>query len=151
MKNCTFIYSCGNSLPLSTFPHKCYNWFTTHRSTAKALHSDLQTYKLFLLHGFSCWTIYLRIARLKGHGPYRVPAEKSHAHKCTTWLCLRKCFKKGAKMKLTENGLKGFRIAKLYQQNSGRVNHINFSHNGETLISSSDDESIVIYDCQNSR
>lgn len=38
-------------------------------------------------------------------------------------------------------------MAKVFRENSDRINHIDFAPNGETLISSSDDDSIVIYDC----
>ncbi|CAH3042138.1 unnamed protein product [Porites evermanni] len=50
-------------------------------------------------------------------------------------------------MKLVDNTIRSFRVAKVFRENSDRVNHIDFSPNGETLISSSDDDSIVIYDC----
>ena len=51
-------------------------------------------------------------------------------------------------MKLTENVVKSFRAAKCYKENTQRINSVDFSVQGDTLISSSDDESIVIYDCQ---
>ena len=51
------------------------------------------------------------------------------------------------KMKLVDNTIRSFRVAKVFRENSDRVNHIDFSPNGETLISSSNDDSIVIYDC----
>ncbi|KAI0226736.1 WD repeat-containing protein 82 [Lamellibrachia satsuma] len=53
------------------------------------------------------------------------------------------------KMKLTDALVKNFRVAKVFRENTDRINSIDFSANGETLISSSDDDSIVIYDCQN--
>jgi len=53
------------------------------------------------------------------------------------------------KMKLTDALVKNFRVAKVFRENKDRINSIDFSANGETLISSSDDDSIVIYDCQN--
>ena len=52
-------------------------------------------------------------------------------------------------MKLIDETVRGFRVAKIFRENSDRVSSINFSANGETLISSSDDDSIVIYDCLN--
>ncbi|KAK7102482.1 WD repeat-containing protein 82-like [Littorina saxatilis] len=52
-------------------------------------------------------------------------------------------------MKLTDETVRGFRVAKIFRENTDRVSSINFSANGETLISSSDDDSIVIYDCLN--
>ena len=54
-----------------------------------------------------------------------------------------------SKMKLTDALVKNFRVAKVFRENTDRINSIDFSANGETLISSSDDDSIVIYDCQN--
>ncbi|XP_071512077.1 WD repeat-containing protein 82-like [Diadema setosum] len=51
-------------------------------------------------------------------------------------------------MKLSDQVMKSFQVAKLFKdQNTERINSIDFSHNGETLISSSEDDSIVIYDC----
>ncbi|XP_072025757.1 WD repeat-containing protein 82-like isoform X2 [Amphiura filiformis] len=51
-------------------------------------------------------------------------------------------------MKLTDQVMRSFRVAKLFKdQNTDRINSLDFSHNGETLISSSEDDSIVIYDC----
>ncbi|PIK49828.1 putative WD repeat-containing protein 82-like [Apostichopus japonicus] len=44
--------------------------------------------------------------------------------------------------------MKTFRAGKVFKdQNTERINSVDFSHNGETLISSSEDDSIVIYDC----
>lgn len=51
-------------------------------------------------------------------------------------------------MKLTENVVRNFRVAKIFRENTDKITSIDFSSNGETLISSSDDDSIVIYDCQ---
>lgn len=51
-------------------------------------------------------------------------------------------------MKLNEQVMKSFRSAKVFKENSQRINSVDFSVQGDTLISSSDDESIVIYDCQ---
>lgn len=51
-------------------------------------------------------------------------------------------------MKLTENVVRNFRVAKIFRENTDKITSIDFSTNGETLISSSDDDSIVIYDCQ---
>ena len=49
-------------------------------------------------------------------------------------------------MKLTDNVVRSFKVAKVFRENSDRVNHMSFAANGESLISSSDDDSIVIYD-----
>lgn len=51
-------------------------------------------------------------------------------------------------MKLVEPVVASFRVAKLFRENTERINSIDFSPNGETLITSSDDDSIVIYDCE---
>lgn len=51
-------------------------------------------------------------------------------------------------MKLTDNVLRSFRVAKVFRENSDKINCFDFSSNGETVISSSDDDSIVLYDCQ---
>ena len=52
-------------------------------------------------------------------------------------------------MKLTDSVVRSFRVSKLFRENTERINNVDFSTNGETLISSSEDDSIVIYDCQN--
>lgn len=52
-------------------------------------------------------------------------------------------------MKLNDNVVRSFRVAKVFRENSDRINAIDFSPSGEMLISSSDDDSMVIYDCQN--
>lgn len=51
-------------------------------------------------------------------------------------------------LKLTEALVKTFRNARVFHENTDRINALDFSANGETLITSSDDDSIVIYDCQ---
>lgn len=51
-------------------------------------------------------------------------------------------------MKLTDSVVSSFRVAKVFRENSDRINSINFAANGETLISSSEDDSIAIYDCE---
>ena len=52
-------------------------------------------------------------------------------------------------MKLTDTVVRNFRVAKVFRENQDKINSIDYASNGETLISSSDDDSIVIYDCQN--
>ena len=54
-----------------------------------------------------------------------------------------------SKSALSDLMVKNLRVAKAFRENNDRVNNIDFAANGETLISSSDDDSIVIYDCQN--
>ena len=51
-------------------------------------------------------------------------------------------------MRLEERTVVNFKVAKLFRENNDRINSIDFSSNGETLITSSDDDSIVIYDCE---
>ncbi|XP_063713618.1 WD repeat-containing protein 82-B-like [Symsagittifera roscoffensis] len=49
-------------------------------------------------------------------------------------------------MKLSDQVLKKFRVAKIFKENTDKINSIDFSEDGTTLISSSDDDSIQIYD-----
>lgn len=51
-------------------------------------------------------------------------------------------------MKLTEPVVRSFRVAKVFKENTDRINNIDFSPTGDTLISSSEDDQIVIYDCE---
>ncbi|XP_035209029.1 WD repeat-containing protein 82-like isoform X2 [Stegodyphus dumicola] len=51
-------------------------------------------------------------------------------------------------MKLVSYVVQSFRVAKVFSENSDRINSVDFSSDGNTLISSSDDDSIVIYDCE---
>uniref|UniRef100_A0A8C5HK47 Twinfilin n=1 Tax=Gouania willdenowi TaxID=441366 RepID=A0A8C5HK47_GOUWI len=51
-------------------------------------------------------------------------------------------------MKLKDNVLRSFRVAKVFRENTDKINCFDFSSNGETIISSSDDDSLVLYDCQ---
>ena len=51
------------------------------------------------------------------------------------------------KMKLEDHVIRSLRVAKVFRENSDRINYLDFSANGETLITSSDDDSMVIYDC----
>uniref|UniRef100_A0A2K5Q470 Uncharacterized protein n=1 Tax=Cebus imitator TaxID=2715852 RepID=A0A2K5Q470_CEBIM len=50
--------------------------------------------------------------------------------------------------KLTYRVLRSFRVAKVFCENSDKINRFDFSPNGETVTSSSADDSIVLYDCQ---
>ena len=50
-------------------------------------------------------------------------------------------------MKCTTEVLRSFTVAKVFRENNDRVNSLSYSANGELLISSSDDDSIVVYDC----
>ena len=50
-------------------------------------------------------------------------------------------------MKLVDSVARSFRVAKVFRENSDQVNSVDFAPNGETLITASNDDSIVIYDC----
>lgn len=52
------------------------------------------------------------------------------------------------KMNLIDDTVRSFRVAKVFRENTDKINNIDFSSNGEVLISSSDDDQIVIYDCE---
>lgn len=52
-------------------------------------------------------------------------------------------------MKLDEKIIKNFCVTKSFKENDGKVNSIHFSWDGLSLITSSDDDQIVIYDCEN--
>jgi len=51
-------------------------------------------------------------------------------------------------MKLVDHVVRSFKVAKLFRDNTERVNNIDFSQSGDLLLSSSDDDQIVIYDCE---
>lgn len=65
----------------------------------------------------------------------------THAHPATN----------RGKMKLTDEVFRSFRVAKVFRENTDRVNCLDFSANGDTMISSSNDDSIVIYCCVEGR
>lgn len=50
-------------------------------------------------------------------------------------------------MKLTEELYKSFKVAKVFRENTDRINCLDFSVNGESMIASSNDDSIVVYCC----
>ena len=50
-------------------------------------------------------------------------------------------------MKLTDEVFRSFRVAKVFRENTDRVNCLDFSANGDQMIASSNDDSIVIYCC----
>lgn len=52
-------------------------------------------------------------------------------------------------MRITDSVLRSFRVARTYIPHSDKVNCVDFSPNGETAVSSSDDDSIIIYDMRN--
>ncbi|XP_071549981.1 WD repeat-containing protein 82-like [Panulirus ornatus] len=51
-------------------------------------------------------------------------------------------------MKLVDHVVRSFRVAKLFRDNTERINNIDFSPSGDLLVTSSDDDQIVIYDCE---
>ena len=51
------------------------------------------------------------------------------------------------RMRITESTVQSFRVAKIFKENTDKINSVTFSQSGEFLISSSNDDSIVIYDC----
>lgn len=51
-------------------------------------------------------------------------------------------------MKLIDANIKRFRIIKEFNENNDKINSIDFSQDGTTLISSSNDDAIIIYDCE---
>lgn len=51
-------------------------------------------------------------------------------------------------MKLTDSVIRGFKVAKVFRENQDKINSIDFSSNGEKLISCSFDDQIVLYDCE---
>lgn len=51
-------------------------------------------------------------------------------------------------MKLNDSVIKNFHVTKTFTENSDRINSLDFSPNGDTLITASDDDSIIIYDCE---
>ncbi|XP_032405868.1 twinfilin-2b isoform X4 [Xiphophorus hellerii] len=51
-------------------------------------------------------------------------------------------------MKITDSLLRSFKVARIYRLNSEKVNCVDYSSNGEHAVSSSDDDSIVLYDIQ---
>ena len=56
---------------------------------------------------------------------------------------------KEVSMLLDEKVIKTFCVAKSFKENDGgRVNSLHFSWNGLSLITASEDDQIVIYDCE---
>lgn len=53
---------------------------------------------------------------------------------------------RGAKMD-TET-VRKMRVAKVFRENTDRINSMTFSPSGDLLISSAEDDQIVIYDCE---
>jgi len=53
-----------------------------------------------------------------------------------------------SEMKLTDQVIRSFKVAKVFKENTDRINNIDFSPTGDALISSSEDDQIVIYDVE---
>ncbi len=51
-------------------------------------------------------------------------------------------------MKLDDEVVRNLAVAKIFRENTGRINSIDYSPDGLNMISSSDDDSVIIYDCQ---
>merc|ERR1711981_436111 len=51
-------------------------------------------------------------------------------------------------MKLVDNVIRSMRVGKVFRDNQDTINHMHFSGDGASLISSSDDDQIIIYDCE---
>jgi COMPASS component SWD2 len=51
-------------------------------------------------------------------------------------------------IKMVDGVVRSFRVAKLFRENTDRINHMDFSTTGDMLISSAEDDQIVIYDCE---
>lgn len=57
-------------------------------------------------------------------------------------------YKNKVEMKLDDSNISRFKLAKEFCENKARVNSIDFSQDGKSLISSSDDDTIILYDCE---
>jgi COMPASS component SWD2 len=51
-------------------------------------------------------------------------------------------------MKLVDNVIRSMRVGKVFRDNTESINHLHFSSDGASLITSADDDQIVIYDCE---
>lgn len=54
----------------------------------------------------------------------------------------------GIEMKLVDNVVRSMRVAKVYKENNDQITNIHFSPDGTSLITSSADDQIIIYDCE---
>lgn len=52
------------------------------------------------------------------------------------------------KMKLVDNVVRSFKVAKVFRENTDKINSFDFSPAGDYIISCSEDDQIVIYDSQ---
>lgn len=51
-------------------------------------------------------------------------------------------------MRLDDHVVSRLAVSKVFRDNTEKINCLDFSPDGHLLISSSDDDSIIIYDCQ---
>jgi len=51
-------------------------------------------------------------------------------------------------MKLVDNVIRSMRVAKLYKDNTEAITNIHYSNDGQSIITSSADDQIIIYDCE---
>jgi COMPASS component SWD2 len=51
-------------------------------------------------------------------------------------------------MKLVDNVVRSFKVAKVFRENTDKINSFDFSPAGDYIISCSEDDQIVIYDSQ---
>ena len=51
-------------------------------------------------------------------------------------------------MRLVDNVIRSFRSVKVFRDNQEKINHMHFSQDGQLLITSADDDQIIIYDCE---
>lgn len=51
-------------------------------------------------------------------------------------------------MKLTDNVIRSYKVAKLFRENTDKITSIDYSSDGLLLITCSEDDQIVIYDCE---
>jgi WD40 repeat protein len=47
---------------------------------------------------------------------------------------------------VVEDGIKNLRVYQTFRDNTARINHMDHSHDGKLLITSSDDDSMIVYD-----
>lgn len=54
-------------------------------------------------------------------------------------------------MKMTDDVFRSFKVAKVFRENTDTINCVDFSPSGESMIASSNDDSIVVYCCLEGR
>lgn len=56
-----------------------------------------------------------------------------------------------SEMRLNDNELSHFGIAKSYTNNDNKINSLDFYHDGKHLVTAGDDDAITIYDSENGK